>query len=66
MNLTWQDSDQIAWQLSDNNPNVDPLSLSFTRLREMVLALSDFSGKAEDSNEALLEAIQMAWYEEVR
>jgi len=66
MNLTWQDSDQIAWQLSDNNPNVDPLSLSFTRLREMVLALPDFHGKAEDSNEALLEAIQMAWYEEVR
>ena len=66
MNLTWQDSDQIAWQLSDNNPNVDPLSLSFTRLREMVLALPDFYGKAEDSNEALLEAIQMAWYEEVR
>jgi len=66
MNLTWQDSDQIAWQLSDSNPNVDPLSLSFTRLREMVLALPDFYGKAEDSNEALLEAIQMAWYEEVR
>ena len=66
MNLTWQDSDQIAWQLVDNNPNVDPLSLSFTRLREMVLALPDFHGKAEDSNEALLEAIQMAWYEEVR
>jgi len=66
MNLTWQDSDQIAWQLADNNPNVDPLSLSFTRLREMVLALPDFHGKAEDSNEALLEVIQMAWYEEVR
>jgi len=66
MNLTWQDSDQIAWQLVDNNPNVDPLSLSFTRLREMVLALPDFHGKAEDSNEALLEAIQMAWYDEVR
>ena len=66
MNLTWQDSDQIAWQLADNNPNIDHLSLSFTRLREMVLALPDFHGKAEDSNEALLEAIQMAWYEEVR
>ena len=54
MSLTWQDSDQIAWQLADNNPNVDPLSLSFTRLREMVLALSDFNGKAEDSNETEL------------
>ncbi|MBR5605865.1 MAG: Fe-S cluster assembly protein IscX, partial [Verrucomicrobia bacterium] len=38
MNLTWQDSNQIAWQLADNNPDVDPLSLSFIRLREMVLA----------------------------
>ena len=66
MNLSWQDSDQIAWQLANRNPDVDPLSLSFTRLREMVLALPDFLGKAEDSNEALLEAIQMAWYEEVR
>jgi FeS assembly protein IscX len=36
----------------------------FTDLHKWVLDLEDFEGKPEQSNEKILEAIQMAWYEE--
>lgn len=66
MKLTWQDTDQIAWQLADNNPGLDPLSLSFTKLHDMVVQLPDFSDDPTKSNEAILESIQMAWYDETQ
>lgn len=66
MKLTWQDTDQIAWQLADNNPGMDPLSLSFTKLHDMVVQLSEFGDDPTKSNEAILESIQMAWYDETR
>lgn len=66
MTLTWQDTDEIAWALADANPQVDPLSLSFPKLRDLVVALPDFSDSKENSTEGALESIQMAWYEEVR
>jgi len=66
MKLTWHDTDEIAWALQDLHPDVDPLNLSFPRLHKMVLALPDFEGDAQGSSEAILEAIQMAWYEEVK
>ena len=43
---------------------LDPLTVRFTDLHKHVLALDGFEGKPEASNEKLLEAIQMAWYEE--
>ena len=66
MKLTWNDTDPIAWQLVDNNPGLNPLSLSFSRLHDMVVALPDFEDDPNASNEAILEAIQMAWYDEVK
>lgn len=66
MKLTWNDTDQIAWILADNNPEIDPLSISFPRLMEMILKIENFSASAEECTEAALESIQMAWYEEVR
>jgi len=36
----------------------------FTDLRQWVIELEDFAGEAAGSNEAKLEAIQMAWHEE--
>ena len=63
--LTWDNTDEIAWELADTYPDIDPLSLSFTRLREMVMKLPDFSGTEEGCSEGVLESIQMAWYDEV-
>lgn len=64
MKLTWQDAEDIALDLIERHPETDPLSLRFTDLRDMVLALSTFQDDPEKSSEGVLEAIQMAWYEE--
>jgi FeS assembly protein IscX len=62
--VKWIDSEDIGIALAEKFPGVDPLTLRFTDLRERVLALDGFADDAKASNEAKLEAIQMAWYEE--
>ena len=64
--LTWKDAEEIAWALVDKFPGQDPLKLSFPKLHQLVLELEGFADDPEGSNEGVLEAIQMAWYEEVK
>jgi len=64
--LTWKDTDEIAYSLIDNNPDVDPLKLSFPKLHKLITELEDFGDDPEKSSESILESIQMAWYEEVK
>jgi FeS assembly protein IscX len=64
MELSWTDSESIGIELSERFPDVDPLTVRFTDLHEMVCALPNFAGDPHTSNEAKLEAIQMAWHEE--
>ncbi|MBV6434490.1 MAG: Protein IscX [Bryobacteraceae bacterium] len=62
--LKWTDSEDIAIALAEEHPEQDPLKIRFTDLHRMVMELMDFDDAAASSNEAKLEAIQMAWYEE--
>ena len=62
--MKWTDAEDIGIALSDAFPDLDPLTLRFTDLREKVLALDGFDDDPKTSNEPKLEAIQMAWYEE--
>ena len=62
--MKWQDSEDIGIALAEKFPGVDPLTIRFTDLRDRVLALDGFADDPKSSNEAKLEAIQMAWYEE--
>lgn len=64
--LTWKDTEDIAFALIDAHPDQDPLKLSFPKLHQLVIALEGFGDKPDASSEAILEAIQMAWYEEVK
>ncbi len=64
MELKWTDVNEIAIELSDAYPDVDPLTVRFTDLRDWVLALEDFNDDPARSGEKVLEAIQMAWIEE--
>mgnify|MGYP001263731765 FL=1 len=64
MTLTWYDSEDIAIQLSEKFPDIDPLTIRFTDLHQWVTELPNFKDDHENSNEGILEAIQMAWYEE--
>jgi FeS assembly protein IscX len=62
--LSWDDAEEIALALSEKFPGLDPLSVRFTDLHRWVTELEGFADDPKASNEARLEAIQMAWYEE--
>ena len=64
--MKWQDAEDIGIALAEKYPDVDPLTIRFTDLRDRVLALDGFADDPKSSNEAKLEAIQMAWYEEFK
>jgi FeS assembly protein IscX len=62
--LMWSDYEEIALRLREKFPELDPLSVRFTDLRQWVCELEDFGDDPKASNEKKLEAIQMAWHEE--
>lgn len=62
--MKWVDTEDIAIALDEKYPEQDPLSLRFTELHKMIVALDDFEDDPKSSNEAKLEAILMAWLEE--
>ena len=64
MPLKWTDSLDIAIDLSDKYPDTDPKNIRFTDLHKWVIELEDFEDNPENSNEKILEAIQMNWIEE--
>jgi len=64
MSLKWIDSLDIAIELDEAYPDVDPRTVRFTDLREWVCNLQNFDDDPEHSGEKILEAIQMAWIEE--
>jgi FeS assembly protein IscX len=64
MSLKWTDSLEIAIQLDEIHPQVDPMHVNFVDLRNWVLELEEFDDDPEHSGERILEAIQMAWLDE--
>ena len=64
MGLKWTDSRAIAEELYDADPDLDPLTLSFVKLHDMVAKLPDFADDPQKSNEQILEAILQAWLNE--
>ncbi len=61
--LTWLDAEDIGILLVEKHPELDPLTVRFTDLHRYVTELTDFKDDPHKSNEAKLEAIQMAWHE---
>ena len=62
--LKWTDTLEIAIELNDNLPDVDPKFIRYTDLHGWICELEDFGDDPNKSNEKILEAIQMAWIEE--
>jgi len=65
MTLKWEDSLDIAIELCEKYPEVDPQYIRFTDLHKWICDLDSFEDDPERSNEKILEAIQMNWIEEV-
>jgi|TARA_Y100000389_G_C17169636_1_gene368462 FeS assembly protein IscX len=64
MTLKWTDSLDIAIQLDEKFPDIDPQKIRFTDLHQWICELDDFNDDVSKSNEKILEAIQMLWIEE--
>jgi|TARA_X000001036_G_C20292048_1_gene648759 FeS assembly protein IscX len=62
--LNWNDINDIAIELSDKFPEIDPQWISFPDLHSKICNLESFIGDPDRSNEKVLEAIQMLWIEE--
>ena len=65
MNLRWTDVHDVAIALADSKEGINPLSVNFVELRQLILDLPEFDDDPERCGEKVLEAIQMAWLEEV-
>ena len=64
LKIDWIDVLDIAIELYDKFPEVDPQWISFPDLHQKVCGLENFVGDPKRSNEKILEAIQMHWIEE--
>ncbi len=62
--MLWTDVNDIAFELFEKFPDLDPTYILFTDLREMIMNLENFEDDPDRSNEKILEAIQMLWLEE--
>jgi FeS assembly protein IscX len=64
MKMKWTDVREIAIELAEAHPEIDPKTIRFTDLHSWVMALPDFNDDPNHSGEKILEAIQMAWMDE--
>jgi len=63
--MRWTDVQEIAIELCEKYPDVDPQYVNFVDMHRWVCGLEDFEDDPQRSNEKILEAIQMAWIDEV-
>ena len=63
--MEWADINDLAIELAEAHPDVDPTKLNFLDLMNWVLALPGFEDNASHCGEKILEAIQQAWIDEI-
>ena len=63
--MKWTDTLNIAIELLETFPDVDPRYIRFTDLHQWVTELPGFNDDPVKSNEKILEAIQAAWIDEI-
>ena len=62
--LTWGDTEELAFRLIDEHPQLDPSKLTTNKLVELVTKLRDFGEKTRKPDVHLLEELQTRWHEE--
>ena len=63
--MKWTDINDIAIELTESRPDIDPLTVRFTDLRNWVMQIEGFDDDPDRCGEKILEAIQAAWIEEI-
>ena len=62
--MKWTDTQRIAEELYDlHGDSIDPKTVRFTQLRDLIMALPDFDDDPARCGERILEAVQQAWIE---
>ena len=61
---TWRDIDDIALDLVEKFPAIDPLTVKLPELKKMIIELPTFADNPDVVSDKTLEAIQGAWYDE--
>lgn len=64
MGLKWTDSQDIAIELYDKFPDLDPKTVRFTDMHQWITSLDEFDDAPNQSNEKILEAILLCWLDE--
>ncbi len=64
MGLKWIETQDIAIELYEKFPDIDPQSISFPDLHRWICELAAFDDDPKRSGEKILEAIQQAWIDE--
>ena len=62
--LKWVDTLDIAIELYEKHPDIDPQWISFVDLRSLVMSLEYFNDDPDRCNEKILESIQYKWIKE--
>jgi len=65
MSLTWQDVEDIAFELAQAHPDEDPANVALPELLRLVTDLDDFEDDPERADEKTLERISRAWKDEL-
>jgi FeS assembly protein IscX len=63
--MKWTDTLDIAIELAERHPEIDPTTVNFVDLMRLVMALPGFEEDERHCGEKKLEAIQSAWMEEL-
>ena len=63
--MKWTDSRDIAIELCDKFPDLDPKTVRFTDLHQWITELDEFDDQPERSNEKILEAVILCWMDEI-
>ena len=62
--MKWIDVQNIAVSLYEKHPDVDPKTIRFVDLHNLVIELDGFDDDHHRGGEKVLEAIQAAWIDE--
>lgn len=62
--MKWIDVREIAQELAEKHPEIDPLTVRFVDLHNLVVGLDGFDDDHGHGGEKVLEAIQATWIDE--
>nr|BET44481.1 MAG: Fe-S cluster assembly protein IscX [Candidatus Aschnera chinzeii] len=64
MQLKWNNTNEIAEMLYIKYPHIDPKTISFVKMHDLICSLENFNDNKEASNETILEQIFLKWLDE--